>query len=126
MNKKLLQNKIAKLMRMNSDVPDEVISLIDKAVGENPADADLWHKRGHLIQLGSETIRHTLEDALASYFTALRLDPENPEIIGDIAHFFDAVMADETEGKKWFAKLKQQTSKDNNVRQHASRKPRRR
>lgn len=111
MTKKQYRDQIAKLIRGVREIPDEAIRLIDKAVGEYPNESTFWHQRGHLIQLGSDATPHTLEDALASYFAALRLDPENPEILYDIAHFFDVVMEDELEAKKWFSKVQQITKR---------------
>ena len=92
---------IRRAIKPGRDVPEKAIRLIDAAVSDHPKDASLWHKRAILIQLGPESGPHTLEDALASYFTALYLDPQNPEIVEDIGHFFDAVMGHEKEGQRW-------------------------
>ena len=86
------------------------IELIDAAVHEYPEDAGFWHQRATLIQLGPGSEPHTLEDALASYFTALCLDPGNQEIMEDIGHFFDAVLADERRGRRWFARARRMKS----------------
>lgn len=105
MTKREYKKAIARLIPGTGDIPVKALRLIDKAVGNYPLDAELWQKRAALIQLGPKSV-HTLEDALASYFTALYLDPTNADIVQDIGHFFDAVMADTTEGQKWFAKAK--------------------
>ena len=88
------------------EVPAQAVVLIDEAVREHPRSALLWHKRGHLIQLGPDDPSHSLADALASYHAALDLDPGNVEIVEDIAHFHGAVMNDEPEAQKWFSKAK--------------------
>jgi cytochrome c-type biogenesis protein CcmH/NrfG len=103
---------ITKLVPDEGEFPIEGINLIDAAVQEHPGSASLWQKRAHLIQLGPEETPHPLEEALVSYHRALELDPENPDIVEDIAHFHDAVMDDEPEAQKWFAKAKE--LKDNN------------
>ena len=95
---------IANIISPEGDIPLEAISLIDAAVQAHPASASLWQQRAHLIQLGPEDSPHPLEEVLASYQRALEIDPENEDILEDIAHFHYAVMDDEIEALKWFAK----------------------
>jgi Tfp pilus assembly protein PilF len=105
---------ITQLVPDEGDLPIEAVNLVDAAVQEHPGSASLWQKRAHLIQLGPKEAPHSLEEALTSYHRALGLDPANSDIVEDIAHFHDAVMDDEHESQKWFAKLTQ-LKKDNNT-----------
>jgi len=57
--------------------------------------------RGNLIELGPENTPHTLQDALESYQTAVKLDPKFAEAWEEIGHYYDAVLADEKSAQKF-------------------------
>jgi hypothetical protein len=88
--------------QLGVDASIETVALADEAVRAFPGSARLWVIRGDLIQLGPESNPHSLEDALGSYFRATEIDPQFIEAWEKIGHFYDAVMDDEVEARKYF------------------------
>ncbi|HJP17659.1 MAG TPA: hypothetical protein QF468_03275 [Nitrospinota bacterium] len=88
------------------EVPLEAIELIDQAIQEHPNSECLWLKRGDLIQLGPEGSPHKLEVALLSYKRAIKINPNSVEACEEIGHYFNAIIDDEIEAKKWFEKAR--------------------
>jgi cytochrome c-type biogenesis protein CcmH/NrfG len=86
---------------------DIVLRLADDAVRDVPSSPKFWVIRGDLIQLGSGETPHTLEDALASYRTAARLDPGYAEAWEKIGHYYDAILDDEVTARPYFEKARQ-------------------
>jgi tetratricopeptide (TPR) repeat protein len=88
----------------------ETLALADEAVRAFPTSARLWVVRGNLIQLGSESSPHSLEDALASYQRAIEVAPEFAEAWEEVGYYYDAVLDDEATARKYFqeaARLRQ-------------------
>ncbi|OHB75572.1 MAG: hypothetical protein A2Z25_17435 [Planctomycetes bacterium RBG_16_55_9] len=88
------------------DVPLEALRLLEDALREHPTSERLWITRGHLIQLSVEG-PYELEDALASYHEALRMNPHSIEVHQEIGHYYDAVMNDEQKAREWFSKAEE-------------------
>jgi tetratricopeptide (TPR) repeat protein len=84
-------NELSRRVREAEAATVETMRLVDEAVALFPRSVKLWCQRGDLIQLGSAGVRHTLEDARASYERALAIDPDNAEPLESLGHFFDAV-----------------------------------
>lgn len=62
--------------------------------------------RGDIIQLGSESCQHPLEEALRSFQRAIELDPKFAEGWDELGHYYDAVLDDEKTAREYFAKAK--------------------
>ena len=88
------------------DASVAVIALVDEAVRAFPRAARLWVMRGDLIQLGSESCPHPLEEALRSFQRAVELDPQFAEAWEEIGHYYDVVLADEKTAQEYFEKAK--------------------
>jgi hypothetical protein len=58
--------------------------------------------RGDLIQLGTESCPHPIEEALASYWRAVEVDPQFAEAWDEIGHYQDTVLSDETAAQRYF------------------------
>lgn len=70
------------------------LALADEAVLRFPDSPSLWQRRGDLIQLGDGKSAHSLEDALHSYETAVKLDPGFAEAYESIGYYFDVIHED--------------------------------
>jgi tetratricopeptide (TPR) repeat protein len=90
----------------------ETLALVDEAVRTVPNSAKLWVIRGDLIQLGTETSPHSLEDALHSYFRATEIDPEFAEAWESVGHFYDAVLGDEVQAQRYFQEAARLVKRD--------------
>lgn len=86
----------------DSDASLDIIALADEAVQLFPNSATLWTMRGNLIELGPESCPHPLEDSLASYQNAVRIDPEFAEAWNEIGHYYDAVLDDPQTASQYF------------------------
>ena len=84
------------------ETPLETIALVDEAVREFPRSPRLWCMRGRLIQLGSESCPHSLDDALASFKRAIEIDPQFAEAWEEAAYFYHNVLDDETAAQPYF------------------------
>ncbi len=69
----------------------DTLRMADDAVAAFPRSPRLWCRRGDLILLACAESTYTLADARESYQRALAIDPENPEALQELGHFFDAV-----------------------------------
>jgi tetratricopeptide (TPR) repeat protein len=87
-----------------SEAPDEALSLADEAVRLYPNSTKLWIMRGNLIELGTGRTAHTLEDALACYEQAVKLDPTCVEAYEEIGYFLDNIMDEPTRAEPYFRK----------------------
>jgi tetratricopeptide (TPR) repeat protein len=88
------------------DASIAVIALVDEAVRAFPRSARLWVMRGDLIQLGSESCPHPLEEALRSFQCAVELDPQFAKAWDELGHYYDAVLDDEKTAQEYFEKAK--------------------
>ncbi|HKC62397.1 MAG TPA: tetratricopeptide repeat protein [Pyrinomonadaceae bacterium] len=95
-------NKLAALWPTEGETSGEALALADEAVRTYPNSAKLWCMRGDLIQLGSEDISYSLEDALACYEKAVSIDPNFAEGHEEIGHFCDAVIPNPTRARRAF------------------------
>jgi tetratricopeptide (TPR) repeat protein len=84
------------------DASLEAITLADEAARAFPSSARLLVMRGNLIQLGSKSCPHPLEEALRSYQRAAEIDPQFAEAWEEIGHYHDAVLDDEPAAKRFF------------------------
>lgn len=80
------------------------LGLVEKGLKLFPQSPRLWMVRGDLIQISDDDERYSLEDALESYRTALRLDPNNAEAYESLGHYFDAVAENPKEAEPYFRK----------------------
>ncbi|MGB8367653.1 MAG: hypothetical protein ACLPYZ_04830 [Limisphaerales bacterium] len=62
--------------------------------------------RGDLIQLGSKSCPHPLEEALHSFQCAVELDPQFAEAWDELGHYYEAVLDDEKTAQEHFEKAK--------------------
>ncbi len=77
---------------------------LEEGLRQFPNSARLWILRGDLIQLGGDDPRYSLDDVLASYRTALELDPMSADAHESIGHFLDAVANEPAEAEPHFRK----------------------
>ena len=87
---------------LGGDASLAVVALADEAVRAFPRSARLWVLRGDLIQLGSESCPHPLEEALCSFQRAVELDPRFAEAWDELGHYYDAVLDDEKKAQEHF------------------------
>ena len=88
------------------DASVAVVALVDEAVRVFPRSARLWVMRGDIIQLGSESCPHPLEEALRSFQRAVEIDPQFAEAWDELGHYYDAVLDDEKTAQEYFEKAK--------------------
>ena len=88
------------------DASVAVVTLVDEAVRAFPHSARLWVMRGDLIQLGSESCPHPLEEALRSFQRAVEIDPQFAEAWDELGHYYDAMLGDEKTAAVHFEKAK--------------------
>jgi hypothetical protein len=93
-------DEIRRQVRSGALTADAALLLVEQALLESPT-ASVWVLRGDLIQL-SETPSRPLADAADSYREAHRLDPESPEPLEALGHFFDAVIPDRAEAERCY------------------------
>jgi Tfp pilus assembly protein PilF len=79
------------------------IQAVEERLAREPSCAALWILRGDLILL-SEGDGWAPEDALVSYRTALRYDPQSPEAHEEIGHYFHAVEDRPDEAEPYLSK----------------------
>jgi tetratricopeptide (TPR) repeat protein len=90
------------------DASEALLARADEATAAWPRSAALLRLQAALIQLASENSRYSLEGALACYKRALTIDPNDVETLEDVAHFYDAVLGNETEAQTYFALANQE------------------
>ena len=95
-------NELSRRFRDSDEATADIMRLADEAVAALPHSARLWCMRGDLIQVGTEEVRHTLDDARASYERALVLEPDNAEALECMGHFFDAIVPDSSKAEWYF------------------------
>jgi len=100
-------DRIALLIPDEGDVPLEALQLVEDGLREHPTSERLWIRKGDLIQLGPTDTPYELEDALASYQQALRINPYSVEAYQEIGHFYDSVMSDKGKAQEWFSKARE-------------------
>lgn len=79
---------------------DSALRQVELLLGSGDT-AELLIARAHFIQLG-DGHGYELDDARRSYEEAYRLDPEKPETLIELGHFFYAVMSDELTAEMYF------------------------
>jgi hypothetical protein len=79
---------------------DAALPLVESLLSKSRT-AELLILRGDLIQL-SDAAPYELEDAARSYEEAARLEPENPEPLEELGHFFDAVVPDYQKARAYY------------------------
>ena len=81
----------------------DTIALADQSIHAFPDSAKLWVMRGDLIQLGDDDSNYSLEEALKSYETALRIDPAFADAHESIGYYFDVIDEDLERSEAAFA-----------------------
>jgi Tfp pilus assembly protein PilF len=79
---------------------DQALLVVDEAIVSDPS-ASWWILRGDLIQLADAT-SYELSDAAESYIQAAELEPDNPEPLEELGHFFDAVMDEPKKARTFY------------------------
>jgi len=86
-----IPNEMTELRRLwREERFDEALRLVEHLLKLHPGCAQLWLRRGDLIQLADQGPE--LEEAGVSYRQALRLAPNNLEALRLLAHFHDIVV----------------------------------
>ena len=78
-------------------------NLVEKGLEQFPESSRLWILKGDLIQV-DESERYQLEDALESYRTAVRVEPDSAEAHESLGHYFNAVDDSPQEAERHFRK----------------------
>src|SRR4051812_3211768 len=92
-------DKIRKLTQANKF--EEALTQIDRLIEQDAENPYLWNLRGDLIQLLPTMDGPPLSEAGKSYRKALKLNPNDLETLGGLAHFYDAVEQKPLEAKKY-------------------------
>jgi Flp pilus assembly protein TadD len=96
----MTEQQIREKIAAGSLTYEDALSLVEQALAAVPS-AGLWLLRGQLIQL-SEGGSYRLEDAAASYQEAARLAPADPEPLAELGHFYDSVMVDPVQARRFY------------------------
>ncbi len=84
------------------EVPAVLLEQLEVGLRRFPESVDLWLLRGHLIQLGADDPRWSLQDAELSYIKAADLSPSNPEPFEELGYFYDLVLDDPARAEPCF------------------------
>lgn len=84
---------LLRVMMNNSDF-DEALILVDKLLLDNYLSPFLHATKARLIMLHSEGCQYSLEDAGKCLLSAQEINPNDLEVIEELAHFYDIVMPD--------------------------------
>ncbi|HEX4822914.1 MAG TPA: hypothetical protein VFV19_01240 [Candidatus Polarisedimenticolaceae bacterium] len=97
-------NRIRKrVAREGTATPDDIEEL-DAIVDQEGPTAERLILRGQLMQLVADEEPDALEEALACFRDAVKLDPESAEAYEELAHFLDDVADEPAEAETFFRK----------------------
>jgi len=92
----------------DGEAPLKLLKRADQAAAAWPGSAAILRLRAALIQLAPEHSSYSLDEALACYKRALEVDPGAVETLEDLAHFYDAVLGNQTQAREYFALASQE------------------
>lgn len=98
--KNLIDSIRAEMHRSGGATP-EVFAQIEKAIRDEPRNAELWLLRGDAIQQSDE-LTNPLTEVERSYRKAIEIDPKLAPAHEALGHFWFAVMDDPAKAKPYF------------------------
>jgi len=102
MTEKQIIDAIGREVAEHDRATAHALQLVEDGLTRYPSSARLWILRGDLIQVSDDVERYSLEDALTSYRTAVKLEPGSAEAHESIGHFLDAVANEPAAAEPYF------------------------